>query len=248
MRTAKILRIISGLGLLIGLVASLATADTVDKRTFFTFNRPIALPGVTLPAGQYLFRIANPNTEADVVQVLSADGKTPYATLFAIPDERPDASNEPEVRFMETGKDEPSAIKAWWYPGETTGYEFIYPKSQARLLAKGNPTPVLTTHANTTKAAQTHTPQLSRLDATGKETAVAAVKKPAPMPATGERQVGTVASAELLIAETQAPRVAASARRTHLPKTASDLPLVGFMGLLALAGAGGLRLWRTARA
>ena len=25
----------------------------------------------------------------------------------------------------------PAAIKTWWYPGNSTGYEFIYPRKQA---------------------------------------------------------------------------------------------------------------------
>lgn len=246
MRTERILRVM-GLCVLVGLVAGVATADSLDERTYFTFNRPISLPGVTLPAGKYLFRIVNPTNQNDVVQVLSADGHKSYAMLFSIPDERPDATSGPEVRFLETGPDTPSAIKAWWYPGRTTGWEFIYPKRQARLLAKGNPTPVLTTRAETASPAETHTTALSRLDANGKETAVTAANKPSPKPATGEQVVGEVAPPELTIAEANAPSPAA-ARRARLPQTASDLPLVGLIGLLALAAAGGLRLWRTARA
>ena len=36
------------------------SAQTADRRTIFTFNGPVTLPGVTLPAGQYLFRLADP--------------------------------------------------------------------------------------------------------------------------------------------------------------------------------------------
>jgi hypothetical protein len=34
-------------------------------------------------------------------------------------------------------------VKTWWYSGDKAGYEFIYPKEQARLLAKGTGQPVL---------------------------------------------------------------------------------------------------------
>jgi LPXTG-motif cell wall-anchored protein len=60
--------------LFVCLMAAPVSAQPIDKRTFFTFSAPVALPGLTLPAGQYLFRLADPNTSAKVVQVLSADG------------------------------------------------------------------------------------------------------------------------------------------------------------------------------
>ena len=43
-------------------LSSPATAYTLDRRTLFTFNQPIALPGMTLPAGTYTFRLADPMT------------------------------------------------------------------------------------------------------------------------------------------------------------------------------------------
>jgi hypothetical protein len=44
----------------------------------------------------------------------------------------------------------PAVIKAWWYPGERTGYEFMYPQDQALRLAQGASQPVLTAQAHTT--------------------------------------------------------------------------------------------------
>jgi hypothetical protein len=130
-----------------------ASAQTFDQRTVFTFSGPVALPGVTLPAGQYLFRLADPTGEGKVVAVLSADGKTPYGMFFSLPAERFEPASAPEVRFMETAAGVPAAIKAWWYPGERMGYEFMYPKDQALRLAQGASQPVLTTQAHTTATA-----------------------------------------------------------------------------------------------
>jgi hypothetical protein len=231
MTGVKLLRSICGLGVALGLLAGVATAQTTyDKRTVFTFNRPVSLPGVTVPAGKYLFRLVDTETTRKVIQVLSEDGKTPYVMLHSIPDVRPEASSSPEVRFLETAKGTPSAVKTWWYPGERIGYEFIYPKDQARLLAHGSVEPVLTTRTETTKPEETTTAELERLAPTGEEVAIVAEPLPAPVAPTGIVQEGTVAEA-----------------RTELPKTASPLPLVGLIGLLALAAAGGLRLWRADR-
>ncbi|HUK37424.1 MAG TPA: hypothetical protein VLV86_26085 [Vicinamibacterales bacterium] len=209
------------------LVAGIARADTYDKRTVFTFNRPISLPGVTLPAGEYLFRIVDTETNRKVIQVLSGDGKTPYAMLHSIPEVRRDASEKPEVRFLETAKGQPSAVKTWWYPGERIGYEFIYPKHQAQELAKVVAEPVLTTKVETQKPQEA---ELERITPSGEETPVVIVPEPEPIVPTGIAQEGTVAEA-----------------RTALPVTATRVPLVGFIGLLALVFAGALRVFRTER-
>ena len=130
-----------------------ASAQTFDKRTVFTFSGPVALPGVTLPAGQYLFRLADPIGDRKVVAVLSADGKTPYGMFLSLPADRFEPAATPEVQFMETPAGMPRAIKAWWYPGERSGYGFMYPKDQARRLAEGAGQPGLTTQARATATA-----------------------------------------------------------------------------------------------
>ena len=121
-----------------------AQGSPEDKRVFFTFSGPVAVPGVTLPAGKYLFRL--PTTiasgERHVMQVLSSDGRNSYAMFFGISANRTEYPTKPEVRFMETAAGMPPAVKTWWYPGQKSGYEFIYPKEQARLLAKGTGQPV----------------------------------------------------------------------------------------------------------
>jgi hypothetical protein len=131
---------------------------------------------------------------------------------------------------METAKGQPSAVKTWWYPQERIGYEFIYPKEQARRLARAVVEPVLTTREETTKQEETQTAQLERLAPTGQETPVVETAAPEPIVPSGIVQEGLVAEA-----------------RTDLPTTASQLPLVGLIGLLALAGAGGIRLFRIVR-
>lgn len=219
---------------LTALVASSAGAQTFDKRTYFTFSTPVSIPGVTLPAGKYLFRLADAQSR-DVVQVLSPDGKTPYALFFAIPDQRAQAPREPEVQFLETAEGMPAAIKTWWYPGSRTGYEFLYPKQQARLLARGTGSPVLTTAPETVSAAETRTAELTRVLPGGEEKPFV-VNPPEERSVTLEpvrepALVGEIAAAELPVAE-QVPG------RAALPKTAGttgvELLIAGF--LVAVAG------------
>ena len=109
-----------------------ANAETFDRRTYFTFSQPVALPGVTLPPDKYLFRLVDTNGSRRVVQVMDAEGKKSYAMLMSIPQAADGVVPEkPEVRFTERPAGVPYALQAWWYPGESTGREFIYPRHQS---------------------------------------------------------------------------------------------------------------------
>ena len=123
-----------------------AFTNTSDKRTYFTFSQPVALPGVTLPAGTYMFRLADDTTTRKVIQVTNRAGTQSFAMLHTMPVHRSDAPRDPEVRFMETGSGAPIAVRAWWQGGERTGYEFIYSKAQLaalnRNVASAEPAPI----------------------------------------------------------------------------------------------------------
>ena len=234
---------------IIGGFAASAAAQLPDRRTIFTFSGPVSIPGATLPAGRYVFRLAEPGTSARVVQVFSADGKKPYGMFFSHPAERREPARDPEVRFMETGKGVAAAIKTWWYPGERTGFEFVYPKDQARRLAQASKEPVLTTKAASTTTDQSNTASLTRISPTGDETDVGDAAASAP---TGTAQQGAVADASINFAapapaaESQAPvQTGTIARntRSNLPGTASSLPMFALIGVIAIAAATALRFW-----
>ncbi len=252
----SVLRMACAVLLLSFVMVSAVAAQPADKRTLFTFSGPVAIPGKTLPAGQYIFRLADPLSSAKVVQVLSADGKTPYGQFFSYSAERPEPAATPEVRFMETAKGMPAAIRTWWYPGERIGYEFVYPKDQARRLAQGATEPVLTTKAESTTTEQTNTSDLARVASSGAETAVNADTKPTSGTPTGTAQEGTVASSDLKIPNATLPTVnaakannsssgatsgkqvaRANTARKRLPQTASMVPIVAALGLTLIAGA-----------
>ena len=105
-----------------------------DKRTYFTFSQPVALPGVTLPAGTYMFRLADDTTTRKVIQVANKEGTQSFAMLHTVPVNRPDVPRDPEIRFMETAAGSPTAVRAWWKDGERTGYGFIYSKEELAAL------------------------------------------------------------------------------------------------------------------
>jgi hypothetical protein len=153
--------------------AARAQGGPLDSRTEFTFNTPVEMPGVTLPPGTYVFRFVDATSSRKVMQVQAKDSTSKtYGLFLTISAQRPKASDDAELRFLETPAGAPAAVKTWWYPGQTIGREFIYPKSQARKLAQATNTNVLTTHADTVSDDQMKTADLAYMAPSGQETAV----------------------------------------------------------------------------
>jgi len=124
-------------------VAAPARADESDKLTYLTFSKSVQLPGKTLPAGRYRFQLADTQESRRVIKVQSEDGKKQLAMLLTIPNQLRDIPKDPVVMFSETAQGQPDAVKSWNYPGERTGYEFIYPRAQAMIIAHQTHQPVL---------------------------------------------------------------------------------------------------------
>ena len=57
MRAAKVLFCAAAF---LALSAQGVRADDYNKLTYFTFSAPVQVPGVTLPAGKYTFKLADP--------------------------------------------------------------------------------------------------------------------------------------------------------------------------------------------
>jgi hypothetical protein len=214
----KTLAILSALAVLTVGIGGTAQAQTEDQRTYFTFSAPVQLPGVTLPAGKYLFRLADPTTGRKVISVLSADGKTPLAMLHTIPNRMAEAPRNAEIRFMETPANMAPAVKTYWYPGKSIGYEFIYPRQQALQLARATSQPVLTT---STETKEFETADLSRISGAGVPAAVVAAS-----PCSGRNRPGAArrsepaGSAPVVVQDPEADG-ARAARPHQLPQTAS---------------------------
>jgi hypothetical protein len=120
---------------LLALAASVGAQDfnTMEK-TYLTFSNSVELPGMTLPAGTYTFRLAD-TPGRNVVQVLSQDEMEVKGQFLFVPAERPDVTGETVVTFRETREGATPAVQFWYYPGEKIGKEFIYPKDQAMQIA-----------------------------------------------------------------------------------------------------------------
>jgi len=122
----------------IALGAALAprlAADPANQLTKVTFSGPVEIPGQVLSAGTYEFKILDFN-DPDIVQIMNQDGTKVDATLLAIPDYRLKPRGKTVITFSERPATSPEAIRAWFYPGDNYGHEFVYPKPRAAQLAK----------------------------------------------------------------------------------------------------------------
>ena len=113
------------MGVLGGLVQP-AAADEWDQKTTFTFSGPVEIPGHVLPAGSYVFKLADSTGDRNTLQVLSQDEKHLYGTFLTNPSQRQEPADKPIITFDERTGDSTEAVKAWFYPGEDSGHEFVY--------------------------------------------------------------------------------------------------------------------------
>lgn len=111
-----------------------------QEKTYLTFSGPVELPGMTLPAGTYTFKLAD-TPGRNVVQVLSQDEQTLHGQFLFVQANRTEPTGETVVTFRETAEGATPAVQYWYYPGEAIGKEFVYPKDQAmRIAARTNST------------------------------------------------------------------------------------------------------------
>jgi hypothetical protein len=109
--------------------ASSASADEWTKLTYLTFSQDVAIPGKVLPAGTYTFRLFDSPSERHVVQILNRAGTEVMATLLTVADYRLSPPDDTVIIFGEPAGDAPPPIARWFYPGDTVGEAFVYPKS-----------------------------------------------------------------------------------------------------------------------
>lgn len=235
MNRFQTLTTVSCIALMGAILTPIANADDWNKKTEVTFSGPVEIPGVhlsgwaVLPAGTYVFKVLDSQSDRHIIQIFDKNETTVYATILAIPNYRLKATDKTVITFRERPAGEPEALRAWFYPGANWGEEFVYPKNRALEIAKTSHTPVLFTPLDV--PAEVAAPIKSV------DEPVVVTLKSAPIMAfqpTGEQvelaQVVTPPPATALteVATAQAPTPAT------LPSTASQLPLTALLGLLAL--------------
>ena len=134
------------LGASMALMAAMVTpvmADEFNKETKLEFSGPVEVPGKVLTPGKYVFRIADSESDRDIVQIFSEDANGEQklvTTTIAIPDYREETPEKTIIQFEERPSGSPEAIHSWFYPGDNTGWQFVYRKGERQMIS--NTTPV----------------------------------------------------------------------------------------------------------
>jgi hypothetical protein len=139
--------IVAGLIIAFSLFFELAAhADESDQATTITFSQPIQIPGHVLPAGSYLFKLVNPDSDRNIVQIFNADRTALYATLQTISTDRKEPTAHTVVTLAEQGGGQPDVLLRWFYPGSETGNEFLYPNQKEKELAQDEQQTIVANH------------------------------------------------------------------------------------------------------
>jgi hypothetical protein len=123
-----------GVALLAAAAVPQLRASEFDKKTIMTFSAPVEISGHTLPAGTYVFKTLE--NDRNIVVVMNSEENRVYALLQTIPTETSAIPDKVRVELSERPGNAPAAIHAWFYPGDTHGWEFPSPKAEKQNIAQ----------------------------------------------------------------------------------------------------------------
>jgi len=278
------------------MLTAVAHAAEPANQTQFSTNGPVEVPGMMLDTGQYLFKLIEPESQRNVLQVFetvqlwTGDGTRLLSTMLTMPNYDLPSTDKTVFTFFERGSQQPKALRIWFAPGRRYGQELVYPKAQAAELAKTvgrgvlslpaelpgdigqvarmvaepngpaakapvaspvsgpsaaapvNEIPAANPAAPTAPPMKVGSPEPSRAPRESSLTPHSARRGLSSVSASGS----STSSAAPVESRTRTlePKMIASAipKAASLPKTASYLALVAFMGLLGIAGGTVLRI------
>ena len=118
-----------------GLFSGLAAhADDFNNETKITFSAPVQIPGIVLAAGTYTFKLVDPDNNRSFVEISNANDTKVYAMMETGSAEREKPTGQTEVTLARTGTGNVPVLTQWFYPGQTTGFQFLYPSAEESKL------------------------------------------------------------------------------------------------------------------
>jgi hypothetical protein len=237
-------------------------ADAWDKKTTLTITEPIQVPScctpghtVTLEPGEYMIVLVDSLSDRHIVRIFDKDQHV-ITTILAVPNYRLQPTGHTAFQFWEVPAGEPRAIRAWFYPGDNFGQEFVYPKQTAAQIAAAVKTTVPAIEVETSAVEDLKTVPLVAVDESGKTTELTptlperasdSAMRPALQDVTVDAapvQTVPVQTVPVQTAPVQTVAVPQTADRLvetdtpapveTMPETASALPLLGLAGLISL--------------
>ena len=200
------------------IISPKARAEQWNKETVVTFMSPVEVPGKILSPGTYVFKLANSQSDRQLVQILTQDQRKVVASIQTIPDYHLHPAEKPLITLAERPAGRPEALQAWFYPGDNYGVQFVYPNSRVQPA-----TPVEPELASNTDPAATIPPLIETVTSTEAE-----IIAPAPpvMPVLAQPEQETQVLAENKVPQTE--------ELLTLPKTASNILILPLVGVLLL--------------
>jgi hypothetical protein len=255
MKPISLLRMAALAAACVCLAPPAAVADDIDKKTVVTISQPTEAPGIVLQPGKYVIKLLNSSSNRHIAEIMNERMDHLYALTFTAAAERINPGEKAILTFYEGSSGQPQALRKWFWPGETIGQEFIYPKNQAARISAASKQKVPEGNLPTiAESGQSLTPD----NANGAslesrvENNVENKSTPAPLVARAAEDEPKPAPPTVIAQNTPPPAPArtddetrtappansvstASSSDNALPQTASPLPLIGAIGIISLA-------------
>ncbi len=204
-----------GLFCAVGLLGSALHADTSaadpEKKAVVAIQSPMEIPGSVLQPGSYVFKQSGAQNGWTVVQIYNESESTLVTTVIAYQNPKLTSNGETVMTYSAPGSNG-QVLEAVTFPGDAAPDQFAYPAAEADRIGSANRVRIPSTGTN---------------DAYPSSLPDAASSWSAPL--SGDTSVSQPMSASNATTD------------ATLPQTASDLPLVGLVGLSAFAGLLALR-------
>jgi len=110
-------------------------ADDYDKKTIVKLDQPTEAPGIVLQPGTYVIKLVNSSSDRHIAEILNEKMDHLYALTFTAAAAKVQRTGKTVLTFYEGTQGHPQALRRWFWPGETDGQEFVYPKNQAAEIS-----------------------------------------------------------------------------------------------------------------
>jgi hypothetical protein len=247
------------MGALAGVLACFAPRASIagqnDQKTVITISQPTEVPGIVLAPGTYVIRRLDSPSTQHIIEIMNERMDHLYALTFTASAERVQRTGKTVLTFYEGRNGNPPALRTWFWPGETIGEEFLYPKDQAAKIsaATSEKVPVgeipkvadltpdnqknVVSSNSGNQSQSTPSPVVAQAAAPEPTSPPppAVIAQNAPPPAQPQPEVTPQSNPAVASSNTPTETAANDNSAQTLPQTASPLYLIGAVGLVSLA-------------
>ena len=119
-----------------------------NKKSTFTTDKQVEFPGIVLEPGTYVIRVKESGEKRSIVEIRNQNEKQIFATVLAVTDHRQRPDDNSEFVYFNGPARGPQVVRTWFYSGDLTGLEFVYPRGRAKVIAKLNDDHVMASNSS----------------------------------------------------------------------------------------------------